>query len=266
MKQTFSIREAIKTGWEVFKENWKFLVVLGLVIGLVNVVAQLLMLIPVIGIILQNVLSAILTLGTIHILLQLYDKKEVSYSDLFSQLDKFWTYAGAVAVGSLIIGGGFALLVVPGFIAIFALVPMMYLVVDRKTGIMETIRASWAMTKGSRGRLALFALVSLGIVLLGVLALGFGLLVAIPVVSIAGVHIYRKLLANAEANNLLNIEKLQTAPKAFMAVAIVVLIALAIGGGMLLQSEGGNSFMNGMISGQDFDGTHNLQFDDFVNE
>jgi hypothetical protein len=75
-----------------------------------------------------------------------------------------------------------------------------YFVVDKGMGPIEALKASARITKGNRMRLlALFAAGML-ISLFGALALIVGLLVAIPVITLASVHAYRRLSAAADAS------------------------------------------------------------------
>lgn len=69
---------------------------------------------------------------------------------------------------------------------------------------MVSIKKSFAATKGKVGRLIILAIISLGVVLLGVIALFIGLLWAIPTVVLAQVYIYTLLFP--KQNNMNNLE------------------------------------------------------------
>lgn len=68
-----------------------------------------------------------------------------------------------------------------------------FLVVDRGLGPLDALKTSMELTKGNRWPLFGFALLTALIVALGVLALGVGLLVAIPIVGLATAYAYRLL-------------------------------------------------------------------------
>jgi hypothetical protein len=68
-----------------------------------------------------------------------------------------------------------------------------YFVVDKNKNPIEAIKASWEATAGSELNLLVLWFASLGIVILGVLALFVGLLAAIPVVLLAVTFVYRRL-------------------------------------------------------------------------
>lgn len=60
-------------------------------------------------------------------------------------------------------------------------------------GPLEAFKKSGQITKGSRLKLFYLGIIFIGITILGMLALGFGLIVAWPIVSLAGAYVYRKL-------------------------------------------------------------------------
>lgn len=71
-----------------------------------------------------------------------------------------------------------------------------YLVIDGKAAIFESIKKSWSMTQGKVWFLVLFAIQAVLVCLLGVLALLVGILVAIPVVTLAAGYLYVALADN----------------------------------------------------------------------
>ena len=68
-----------------------------------------------------------------------------------------------------------------------------FIVIDRELGPIEAMKESKRLAHGHKWALLGFVLVLALINLLGVLALGVGLLVSIPVSSLAFVHTYRVL-------------------------------------------------------------------------
>ncbi|MCC7500551.1 DUF975 family protein [Candidatus Nomurabacteria bacterium] len=59
--------------------------------------------------------------------------------------------------------------------------------------VIESLRKSWRMTRGAMGKLVLFLLAFGLLNILGVIPLGLGLLVTIPLTSLAMAHVYLKL-------------------------------------------------------------------------
>lgn len=138
-------------------------------------------------------------IGLIHITLALYDNKEARFSDLFSRADLILPYVGAAILYGLIVFGGVILLIIPGIIWAMQFGFYKYLVVDKKLGPVEALKASSKMTKGHRWNIFLLTLLVLLINILGLLALGVGLFITIPVGMMAMVYAYRTLEYKPEA-------------------------------------------------------------------
>jgi uncharacterized membrane protein len=68
-----------------------------------------------------------------------------------------------------------------------------YFIVDKNSGIIESLKLSSAATKGVKWQLILLTLILLGIMLLGFIALFIGLFIAVPVVIIASTAVYLQL-------------------------------------------------------------------------
>jgi uncharacterized membrane protein len=198
-----SIGDAIKTGWEVYKEKWAFmlgaLVIVMLVSGITDaLIAQtsgmMFASLKVLGFLLQTLVG----MGLVYITLAVYDKKDVKYADWFNPVDKYLNYLFVTILVTLAVVGGLILFIVPGIIVAVALMFAPYLVIDKGFGPVEAIKKSWGMSKGYRGQLFLFVLAIIAINIVGAIAAIIGLLVTIPVTTFATVHIYRTILkANA---------------------------------------------------------------------
>ena len=67
-------------------------------------------------------------------------------------------------------------------------------VAEERTGILESIKLSWRIAKGYKGKLLLLTLLVIFLNVLGVFVFGLGLLVTIPISSIAYLIAYRELL------------------------------------------------------------------------
>ena len=68
-----------------------------------------------------------------------------------------------------------------------------YFIIDKELGIAESIERSGKITEGALWELFLFAIVLIGINILGALCFGVGLLVTIPISMVAMAHVYRQL-------------------------------------------------------------------------
>jgi uncharacterized membrane protein len=138
-------------------------------------------------------LSIIFSLGLVKISLKICDREEPKISDLFSQYPLFFRYLFASILKNLITLFGFILLIIPGIILSIRLGFFDYLIVDRNSRIIESLKKSWEITRGNVWNLFLLYIL-LGLInLLGFFALIVGLFWSIPTTIIAEAFVYRKL-------------------------------------------------------------------------
>jgi membrane-anchored glycerophosphoryl diester phosphodiesterase (GDPDase) len=199
--EKFSKKEAIRFGWEIAKKKIKFFIPLLILVFGVSFLLDyfsdytkkesflISFLLTIIGV----VLSVIFSLGLIKISLKICDGKEPKISDLFSQYRLFFRYLFASILKNLIALLGFILLIIPGIIFSIRLGFFDYLIVDKNSKIIESLKKSWEITKGNVWNLFLLYIL-LGLInLLGVFALIIGLFWSIPTTMIAETFVYRKL-------------------------------------------------------------------------
>ena len=92
---------------------------------------------------------------------------------------------------------GMLLLIVPGIILGIRLQMYVWAIVDNHAGPIEALQQSWTMTRGFAWNLLLLNLL-LGLInMLGMLALGIGLIVTVPLSMVAWGHAYRRLEGSA---------------------------------------------------------------------
>ncbi|MDD3927355.1 MAG: DUF975 family protein [bacterium] len=201
--KNFSMGEAVGFGWDKVKSNLGFFAVLALIYIAYAVLNSFIQKIDdraLSGVltIASYVVSMIAGIGYLKILLKLTDGEKPEYEDLWSHASLFWRYLGGSILFILIVMLGTVLLVVPGIIwAIkYGFVP--YLIVDKGMRPVEALKASAVITEGARWQLFLFGFVLLGVEILGFLALGVGIFLAIPVMYLASIYVYRQLSKEPE--------------------------------------------------------------------
>lgn len=86
----------------------------------------------------------------------------------------------------------------PGIIALLFFFFSPFIVIDRDMGPIDAMKASVEITKGNRWQLLGLVVVALLLNIVGILAFVVGLLVTIPITTLAIVHAYR-LLGGAAA-------------------------------------------------------------------
>jgi len=198
-KSQFSKKETIKQGYEAVKKNFffilKILVALAFIYTISNAIQKSVEnngnLFMVLGILIW-ILNIIVNMGLIQISIKFAQKEKVAIRDLFYTKSIF-TFVVASFLTGIIVFAGFILLIIPGIYLAIRLQFSTYLIVDKKLGIMDSIKTSWRITRGHTWNLFLFGLLLLLLNILGAIALIIGLIVTIPTTGIATAHVYKKL-------------------------------------------------------------------------
>jgi uncharacterized membrane protein len=125
--------------------------------------------------------------------LQRHDNPDTADLSLLWHPRPFWKYLGASILLALAVTVGFVLLIVPGIILGLMFMFATFVVIERELGPIEAMGESNRITRGHKWQLFGFVLLLVLINLLGLLALVVGLLVSIPVSTLAFVHAYRLL-------------------------------------------------------------------------
>src|SRR3989344_1309571 len=113
-------------------------------------------------------------------------------SDLWAP-HAYWRYLGTSILITIIELIGFALLVIPGIIASVLLMFAPFLVIDRGLSPFAAVKASFVINKEHFWAVFLLMLAAIAANIIGLILLGVGLLVSIPVTVIAMAYAYRTL-------------------------------------------------------------------------
>jgi len=202
-QKTFSIAEALNFGWNTLKANLGFFAGLFVIIGVINLGPSLLgssldqdtaFLLLAFALSLAGwVLGVIISLGLIKVTLAFVDGKKPDFADLFRAYPLFFRYLLASIVYGLIVFFGFLLFIVPGVIWLVKYRFYLYFLVDQGAGPMEALSKSAKITQGMLLRLFWFGILLIILNFFGVLALGVGLAITVPVSALADAFVYRKL-------------------------------------------------------------------------
>jgi uncharacterized membrane protein len=201
----FTVGSAIRFGWETFKRRpWFFVgatVVIFFAYGVIGAITggidKAIGATPedpsAIGGIINFVLSTFVNMGVTAFYLAAHDNPEAAELSMLWHPQPFWTFLGTSILTTLAVVIGFVLLIVPGIIAMLFFMFSTLLVIDRGLGPIEAMKESMRITAGNRWPLLGLLCLLLLILLAGALALVVGLLVAMPVATLAFVHAYRVL-------------------------------------------------------------------------
>lgn len=138
----------------------------------------------------QMVVNVFLGTGQTLIALKLLRGQPAQFGDLFSGGPIFWPVLGASLLAGLAISVGFAACVIPGLLLCLFFWPFYWLVVDQKTGVLDSFKVALSIAKVNVGTTVLIGLACLAFMLLGVIALLVGIVFAVPLVSLTGATAY----------------------------------------------------------------------------
>jgi phage FluMu protein Com len=136
-----------------------------------------------IGNIVSNLVQLFLGIGQAQIALKLARRQPAAIADLFGGGPLFLPVLGASILGGIMFALGFLLLIIPGIILLLMFWPFYYLVVDQKTGVVESFSVASSVTQGNWGTAFLLWLVSVAVMILGCMALCIGVIFAAPLVT-----------------------------------------------------------------------------------
>lgn len=201
MQKTIHYREAFVFGWRSFKDHWHFLVATFLLLFVLSALSDYLTneyfkdIEPTASIlsILFSFALLILYFNLVRSLLQMVDGKNPTIQNLFEYDRSFWHYFFGLCLYSVVTFAGFLLLVIPGIYFALRYSLYLYLIADRHLGPIDAFRESARLTNGVKWQLIGLSLLSYLTVVAGALLFGVGLIVALPVVSLAAAYVYRLL-------------------------------------------------------------------------
>lgn len=132
-------------------------------------------------------------IGLTRFALDIIDGRKLEMKTIFSGLDVFGNFIGAVVLYGLIVIGGYILFIIPGIIwgVKYQFAP--WLVVDQGLTPFEALRVSSDMTDGLKWDLFAFHIIIQIVTMLGFFAFLIGAFVTIPLGMLANAAVYRHL-------------------------------------------------------------------------
>ncbi len=200
MNHTFSITETFSFGWESFKKNPWFFVGVTFVLLVFSMIVNALTsgsggLAGLIGFVISLAASTVVTIAYARLaLLAEANPLGIDWNQLWAP-EHFWRVLGGMVLQGVIVLIGLVLLIIPGIIASLLLMFTQLMIIDRSLGPVDAIKESYHLAKKHLFQLFLFALCITLLNLVGLILVGVGLLVTLPISLIAVAHVYRKLAA-----------------------------------------------------------------------
>jgi len=201
--QTFSIKESYKRAWELWKANkglMTFATVVSMILGSFrNPGEHGYYRTSIIIAVILFVIAVLVKIGLTKLFLKVVDGQPTNWKEIFKHGDLFIVYLCTSILFGIGLIIGTILLVIPGiyFALTYFFAPV--IVIDQKIGIINAFKKSKEMTKGVKWKLLGLILVLILTNILGALVFVVGLLVSIPVSSLAYMHVYRKLSVSISA-------------------------------------------------------------------
>lgn len=218
--QPYDVIEAVKYGWKKFAQNAGPFLIMGLltlvVVGVLSTIGSVLggdfdtsgtsgtqygvsagigagfSVLGTIFNILANIVGVFLTAALTRGALDATEGRKVEIGAMFTR----WN-AGQILILAILVGIGtmigFILCILPGLVLAFFTWFANYFVVGEGQGAIAAIKSSFRFTADNIGNLILLFLLAVVIVILGACACLVGLLVAIPVTTIAGAFTFKVL-------------------------------------------------------------------------
>lgn len=198
----FPISESVRYGWDTFKANVGFFIVLLIIICLINAFFSVFSSLfardlPFFAFLfnLGSILAGIvINIVTIKIALKFCDgDTRPTMEDISFSASLFYKFVLGYFLYALIVLAGFLLLIVPGIIWSIKYLYIVYLIVDKEMGPLEAMRKSAEITNGVKWELFAFTLLLMVINVAGIMFFIIGLIVTIPVTMVAMAYMYRRL-------------------------------------------------------------------------
>ncbi|MFZ5897713.1 MAG: hypothetical protein ACOYU7_00755 [Bacillota bacterium] len=133
--------------------------------------------------------------GFTGVLLSTAGDLPVRTRDVFAKWRLGWRYFLASVLWFVASSVGFLLLIIPGIYIFYRLRLYSFFLVDRNCGTMESLRLSWAATKGRVLRMLALDLAGFLVILLGFVCLVVGAIPASLVFSLAWAYFYREAVS-----------------------------------------------------------------------
>jgi uncharacterized membrane protein len=190
---SFSIGSVVEEAWRIFKLDPGKFIGFSVVVFAVNMALGL---IPFVGSLVSLLITPALTVGYIHVARQLDLGNQVRFEDFFRGFDKFGELFLVYLVAIIFIFIGTLLLVLPGIYLAVCYTPLMFALVwyHYDGSVMNTLETMRKLVTKRWWTFLGLGIVSAFIIILGVIALGVGLLIAVPVVNIIYYTVYKSVI------------------------------------------------------------------------
>ncbi len=142
-------------------------------------------------------IQSYLMMGWVRVSLKVAKGEQWLVKDLFPHALSFVKYEITSWILMVIVMVGLILLIVPGLLFSLMFSQALNLIIDKNSGVFQSLGESRRLMKGNWGAYSLLITVTVGINLLGALLLGLGLLVTVPLTAVTFAKAYTVLQSRA---------------------------------------------------------------------
>lgn len=194
MKFQFKVWDHVKKAWPIYKDQFGFLLVLTVITIIIKGVDFRDNIFLAIFI---NLVGVFLTFVWIKYSLNLVDGQKINplSKKFLPTLGQFWNLIKTSILLFIIVLAGFILFIAPGLYLAGRLMFSTYISVEKNKGAIESISASWAMTRNNGWRIFWKGFQIALFILLGFVLFVVGALVTYPLGLLAFSMMYRKALS-----------------------------------------------------------------------
>lgn len=152
--------------------------------------------------ILGGLTGFIITFGTFNLYLKIIDGDTIAVRDVYSKFSRTWNFCLASFVYGFMVAAGYICLILPGIYLQLRFQFYPYFILDSDASPITSLKASWAITKGSVAELFFLWIVNYFIIWVGTLCLLIGVFPAHMVQQIALAKAYRALRKNTPVSEM----------------------------------------------------------------
>lgn len=181
----------VQKGWEMFKGNIGEFIGFTLVVFAASLVISKL---GAFGSLLFSALAAPLYAGFSIAAFRILSGKSLQFSDFFKGFNYFLPLFLAGLASGIIVSVGLALLLLPGIYLAVGYMLTTLLVIDHRMEFWQAMETSRKIVTKNWFAFFIFALLLFLVNVLGIIALGVGLLVTIPITSCAAAIAYKEIV------------------------------------------------------------------------
>jgi hypothetical protein len=148
------------------------------------------------------VLNLIIALGTINLWLKVTDGDTIATRDIYAKIPKVWDYTLATIMYGLMVGLGYICLILPGIYLQIRFQFYPYFIVESNASPIDSLKASFAITKGAVAELLFLGIANYFIGWVGLMLFLIGTFPALCIQNIGLARTYRLLRKNTPVSEL----------------------------------------------------------------